>query len=63
MGGIGVPGWTTVVVLVCFFSGIILLSMGIFGEYMVRILREVRGAPRYVERERLGRSLSDREPE
>ncbi len=52
-GQIGVAGWTTVVILISFFSGIILLSLGVIGEYMVRILREVRGAPRYVERERI----------
>lgn len=54
MGYIGVAGWTTVVILISFFSGTILLSLGIIGEYMVRILREVRGAPAFVERERIG---------
>jgi len=53
-GVTGVAGWTTVVVLLSFFAGMILLSLGIFGEYMVRILREVRGAPPYVERECIG---------
>ena len=53
-GAIGVAGWTSVVVLLSFFAGLILLSLGIFGEYMVRILREVRGTPPYVERERIG---------
>lgn len=53
-GEITVPGWTTVVVLILFLSGLILLSLGVIGEYMIRILREVRGAPRHIERERLG---------
>jgi glycosyltransferase involved in cell wall biosynthesis len=53
-GAIGVPGWTSVVVLLSFFAGIILFSLGVFGEYLVRILREVRGAPPFVERERSG---------
>jgi polyisoprenyl-phosphate glycosyltransferase len=47
-GGITVAGWTSTVVLITFFSGLILLALGIIGEYMVRILREVqdfRGAP------------------
>jgi polyisoprenyl-phosphate glycosyltransferase len=52
-GQTGVAGWTTVVILISFFSGVILLSLGVIGEYIVRILREVRGAPRYVERERI----------
>ena len=29
-------------------------ALGVIGEYLVRVLREVRGAPRYVERESLG---------
>ena len=51
---VGIAGWTTIVILICFFSGLMLLSIGIVGEYMVRILREVRGYPRYIERERIG---------
>lgn len=53
IGHTEVAGWTSVVVLISFFSGVILLSLGVIGEYIVRILREVRGAPRYVERERI----------
>jgi dolichol-phosphate mannosyltransferase/undecaprenyl-phosphate 4-deoxy-4-formamido-L-arabinose transferase len=53
-GLVGVAGWTTIVILISFFAGLTLLSVGIVGEYMVRILREVRGAPRYIERERVG---------
>jgi dolichol-phosphate mannosyltransferase/undecaprenyl-phosphate 4-deoxy-4-formamido-L-arabinose transferase len=58
-GRIGVAGWTTTVTLISFFAGITLLSLGVFGEYMVRILREVRGAPPYVERERIERERID----
>jgi len=53
LGKVGVPGWTTVVVLVSFFSGTILLALGVIGEYMARILREVRGEPRYTVREEI----------
>ena len=62
-GAIGVPGWTTVVVLLSFFSGMILLALGVFGEYMVRILREVRGTPPYVERQCIGCSGGDERKE
>ena len=41
-------GWTTIVVLVSFFSGLILLTLGIIGEYLWRILDEVRKRPNYV---------------
>lgn len=51
---IGVPGWTTVVILVSLFAGVTLLTLGVMGEYLVRVLREVRGAPRYIVRESVG---------
>jgi polyisoprenyl-phosphate glycosyltransferase len=52
-GSIGVAGWTTVVILISFFCGVILLSLGIMGEYLARILREVQGRPQYVVRQSL----------
>ncbi len=42
-----VSGWTTLVVLINFYSGLILLSVGIIGEYLVRVLAEVQGYPKY----------------
>ena len=63
-GRTGVAGWTTTVILLSFFSGAILLSLGIIGEYLVRVLREVRGSPTYVIRDRVGhnacRAAADR---
>jgi glycosyltransferase involved in cell wall biosynthesis len=53
----GVPfptGNPTVVVLVCLFSGIQLLSLGVMGEYVGRIYEEVKGRPRYIVESRLG---------
>ena len=43
----------TIVFLVCFFSGIQLLSLGIMGEYVGRIYDEVKGRPLYLVRSRL----------
>lgn len=40
--GFGVAGWATQVILVSFFSGMILLSLGVIGEYLVRVLRELQ---------------------
>jgi glycosyltransferase involved in cell wall biosynthesis len=48
-----VQGWTTLVLLITFFGGLILLSLGLIGEYLIRIIREVNHSPRYVIRERL----------
>lgn len=41
-------GWSTIVVLVSAFSGLILLTLGIIGEYLWRILDEIRKRPSYV---------------
>lgn len=41
-------GWTSLVVLLSFIGGIIMLSLGIIGEYLWRILDEVRSRPTYV---------------
>jgi dolichol-phosphate mannosyltransferase len=43
-----VPGWTTIVALVTFLLGLIMLMLGIIGEYLWRILDEGRNRPEYV---------------
>ena len=50
-GNISIAGWTTVVILISFFSGVIMLSLGIMGEYLSRIISEVQGSPPYLIRE------------
>tara|TARA_Y100001978_G_C23681699_1_gene429453 strand:- start:791 stop:1726 length:936 start_codon:yes stop_codon:yes gene_type:complete len=42
-GGIKVEGFTTIVITITFFSGLILFSIGILSEYIGRIIREVSG--------------------
>lgn len=44
---IGVPGWTSLMVLLNFYAGLILISLGLIGEYLIRILMEVNGTPMY----------------
>ena len=51
--GIKVQGWTTLVLLLLFFSGLILFSLGLIGEYLIRIIREVSHSPRFIIREEL----------
>ena len=43
----GGPGWTTIMVLLNFYAGLILVSLGFIGEYLIRILMEVNGTPKY----------------
>jgi dolichol-phosphate mannosyltransferase len=47
-------GNPTIVILLCLFSGIQLLSLGIMGEYVGRIYDEVRRRPKYIVQSRLG---------
>ena len=47
-GIIEIPGWTLLVITVTFFSGLILLSLGIIAEYVWRIFDEVKGRPGYI---------------
>jgi polyisoprenyl-phosphate glycosyltransferase len=44
------PGWTSTVVIISFFSGIILFSLGIIAEYIWRIYEEVKDRPGYIIR-------------
>jgi len=45
---LAVPGTTSIIITVSFFSGIILLTMGILGIYIARIFEEVRGRESYI---------------
>ena len=52
--GIDIPGYASLMVALCFFSGIQLLGLGIIGEYLSRVLIEVKQRPLYLVSERLG---------
>jgi glycosyltransferase involved in cell wall biosynthesis len=43
--GVDVPGFVTVAVLISFFSGLILATLGLIGEYIWRIYDTVSGKP------------------
>ncbi len=45
---ISVPGTAGIIITVSFFSGIILLALGITGIYIARIFEEVRGRDKYI---------------
>ncbi|HLL20523.1 MAG TPA: glycosyltransferase family 2 protein [Kofleriaceae bacterium] len=46
--GIDAPGYASLLIVVLFFSGLLLISNGIQGEYIARIFEEVKGRPLYV---------------
>lgn len=48
------PGYASLMCVILFFCGIILIMLGIIGEYIGRIFEEVKGRPLYVVCDRMG---------
>lgn len=46
-----VPGFTSIVLILLFVSGVQILALGIFGEYLGRIFDEVKRRPQYIVKE------------
>lgn len=46
--GVPTTGWTSTIILIMFFGGIILFSLGIIAEYIWRIYEEVKNRPGYI---------------
>lgn len=49
-----VTGWASMVCILCFVSGIQLISLGVIGEYIGKIYMEVKARPRYIIEKRVG---------
>ena len=47
-----VAGWSSTVAIICFVSGVQLISLGVLGEYIGKIYMETKGRPRYIISER-----------
>lgn len=45
-------GWASTTCIICFVSGVQLISLGIIGEYIGKIYMETKGRPRYIISER-----------
>ncbi|MCF0058183.1 glycosyltransferase family 2 protein [Dyadobacter sp. CY356] len=43
-----VPGWTSTMLPITFFSGSNMMALGLIGEYIGKIYEEVKGRPRYI---------------
>lgn len=48
--GYSVEGWTSTILIILATNGLLLISIGIIGEYLMHILDEARKMPNYVER-------------
>ena len=46
--GKNVPGYTTLLLVVLALSGVILLSLGVIGEYLGKVYMETKNRPRYI---------------
>ena len=46
--GFTIPGWTSSFILISFFSGLILFSLGIIAAYIWMIYEEVKNRPGFI---------------
>lgn len=54
LSGHTVAGWASMICILCFFSGIQLICLGVLGEYIGKIYMEVKARPRYIISEKIG---------
>ena len=60
--GHSVPGWASTTAIICFATGIQMLSLGIIGEYVGKIYLESKHRPRYIISERTGERGAEEAP-
>ncbi len=54
LSGVQVPGYASYMVTVLTLGGLVMVSLGIIGEYLGRVYEEVKRRPQYVVRQRVG---------
>jgi len=52
LAGAAVEGFATVILLILFSSSILMVSLGIIGQYLAQIYEEVKNRPRYIIKKR-----------
>ena len=53
-GPANVPGWTSLMIVILIIGGLILMSLGVSGEYLIRIIRGIESRPSYLLRREIG---------
>lgn len=56
-----VSGWASMICIICFFGGAILMALGIIGEYVGKTYLETKARPRYIISERTYEDPNGRE--
>ncbi|WP_289283134.1 MULTISPECIES: glycosyltransferase family 2 protein [unclassified Methylophaga] len=52
--GVDMPGYASLMVVILFMSGLVLLSLGVIGEYLSRIFIEIKQRPIYIVMDKFG---------
>lgn len=60
INGRDAPGWASLITVVLFMNGLILLGLGVIGEYLSRVFTEVKQRPLYLVRDVQGIDLKRR---
>jgi polyisoprenyl-phosphate glycosyltransferase len=48
LSGHTTPGWTSLMIVLCLSNGVLLLTVGVLGEYVAKIFEEGKGRPLYI---------------
>ncbi len=56
-----VKGWTSTLIIIIFFSGVQLMTVGVMGEYIGSIFDEVKNRPEYIISKRLNYTSSEQQ--
>ena len=51
MIGTSIVGWTSLMTISLLIGGVVLLSIGVVGEYLIRIIHGIEGRPDYFVRD------------
>jgi dolichol-phosphate mannosyltransferase len=43
-----VPGWTSLMIVICMSNAVLLTTVGVLGEYVAKIFEEGKGRPLYI---------------
>lgn len=57
VSGVTVSGWSSIMLVLAFFFGVLFITLGIIGQYIARIYDEVKARPLYVVKDVIQRDI------